>query len=451
MSEEVKNETENEVKNIVTIEDAGICRKKVSIEVPEEAVKNLMDDQYKDLRKEVVLPGFRRGRAPFRLLEKKFGKDINEQTKLRILADATEKALEENKIDSLGEPDINHEDYTLPESGSFKFDFEVNVRPEFELPALDAIKIEKPSTDVSDEEVQSRLDQLLKSFGTEETKDKGGKVEVDDTVVCDAVFTPEEGEAITREDLKVIVRNGGYCYYFNVEKLADELVGAKVGDEKAFTIEDNDKKYEAKLTIKEITFSKPAELNAELFEKLGLEDETSLREKVTDMLEDENERQAQEKMSEVVRNYLKENTKMELPDNLVSEQSDSIMQRQYSMLLSQKLSEEELKSKTEELQTQSQKEATEMIKSLFIMDKVAETLNVEISPNQINGYIAQMAAYRGIRPEKMREQMIQDGSLTNFTMQAREQACLDKLIEMNLPKKEETKEDNTEASTEDKN
>ncbi len=60
-------------KNMVTIEEAGPCKKKVSIEIPEEAIKMATDEQYKTLRKEALLPGFRKGRAPRRLLEKRFG------------------------------------------------------------------------------------------------------------------------------------------------------------------------------------------------------------------------------------------------------------------------------------------------------------------------------------------------------------------------------------------
>ena len=65
-------------KNIVTIEDAGPCKKKIIIEVPEETIKEAIDNQYKELGHEVVLPGFRKGRAPRRLLEKRFGKETAE-------------------------------------------------------------------------------------------------------------------------------------------------------------------------------------------------------------------------------------------------------------------------------------------------------------------------------------------------------------------------------------
>ena len=71
MAEPEKANKEAEVKNIVTITDAGPCKKKISVEIPEEAIKKTLDGQYKELGRDSEVPGFRKGRAPRRLLEKR--------------------------------------------------------------------------------------------------------------------------------------------------------------------------------------------------------------------------------------------------------------------------------------------------------------------------------------------------------------------------------------------
>ena len=121
-----------EIKNIVTIEDAGPCKKKVAVEVPQEAIKDALDEQYKELGTMQWCRDSARGGAPIRLLEKRFGKDISEQVKLKLLASASESALKDNSVQSIGDPNIDYEKIELPETGSLKFDFEVEVRPEFE-------------------------------------------------------------------------------------------------------------------------------------------------------------------------------------------------------------------------------------------------------------------------------------------------------------------------------
>ncbi|HEG43371.1 MAG TPA: trigger factor family protein, partial [Phycisphaerales bacterium] len=101
---ENETETENEtpeIKNKVKIKDSGPCKRTVSVEIPEEKVKAALDEQFNDLRKDAVVPGFRRGRAPLRLLEKRYGKDVGQQVKLKLLVDASEAALKDNDIDVL--------------------------------------------------------------------------------------------------------------------------------------------------------------------------------------------------------------------------------------------------------------------------------------------------------------------------------------------------------------
>ena len=132
-----------EVKNTVTIEDSGPCKKKVTIEIPQESIKKALDERYGELRKDADVPGFRKGRAPIRLLEKRFGSEVSEQIKLKLLVDASDSALKDNELNTLGEPDFDHEKVELPDEGPMKFDFEVEVRPQFELPELEGIKVEK--------------------------------------------------------------------------------------------------------------------------------------------------------------------------------------------------------------------------------------------------------------------------------------------------------------------
>jgi trigger factor len=90
---------------------------------------------------------------------------------------------------------------------------------------------------------------------------------------------------------------------------------------------------------------------------------------------------------------------------------------------------EQLEEEMKALQANSEDQAKEQMKLFFIMDKIAEKLGVEVSDEEINGHIAQVAAQKGKRPEKMREELARDGSLAQFTLQVREQKCVEKLLE----------------------
>ena len=106
---EKTEETKDEVKNTVTITDVGPCKKKVEIEIPAETIHAKLDEKYQELRRDAVIPGFRKGRAPLRLLEKRFGTDVGQQVKLELLVAASDEAIKGNELNTLGEPDVDHE------------------------------------------------------------------------------------------------------------------------------------------------------------------------------------------------------------------------------------------------------------------------------------------------------------------------------------------------------
>src|SRR4030042_5603607 len=227
MAEEEQQSTA--LKNTVKIEQAGPCKKKVIIEVPEETVKKAVDEQYETLRKEALVPGFRKGRVPRRLLEKRFGKETSEQIKLKLLAQASDEALKGNKLDILRDPDIDFEKVELPASGPLKFEFEVEVRPEFDLPKLEGITVEKQKLKVTDEQVDGEIKQLQKWSGIWMPRD-GGKVELEDQIIADVVLKTEGVEEEQKlNNIEIYVRQNGFVGEIPVEKLDELLVGAKSG------------------------------------------------------------------------------------------------------------------------------------------------------------------------------------------------------------------------------
>jgi trigger factor len=438
MAEEAQKTEKPEVKNIVTIEDAGPCKKKVAVEVPEEAVKEALDKDYKELQHEANVPGFRKGRAPIRLLEKRFGKDISEQVKLKLLASASESALKDNKIQQIGEPDIDYEKITLPQTGSLKFDFEVEVRPEFELPSLENIAVNKPKFEVTDKQVSDEIAALQKRSGIW-VPQEGGTVDNDDQVIADVEFKAEDVAEEERHDNTTIsVKPSGFVAGLPVEKLSDLLIGAKQQDTKTTTVEVaktfheekyRGKKVDIKITIKDIKRLKPAELDQRLFDMFGVKDETDLRAKMRELLADRMQQQTQEAMRDQIYKYLLDNTKFDLPADVVAAESATILQRQYANLMMYGMPREMLEERMGELRASSEERAKEQLKIFFIMDKIADKLGVESSEEEINGHIARVAAQRGRRPEKMREEMIRDGSLAQFALQVREEKCIGKLLE----------------------
>jgi trigger factor len=436
MAEEEQQATA--LKNTVTIEDAGPCKKKLVIEVPEETIKKASDEQYETLRKEALVPGFRKGRVPRRLLEKRFGKETSEQIKLKLLAEASDSAIKDNKLDVLRDPDIDFEKIELPAAGPLKFDFEVEVRPEFDLPKLEGIPVEKRKLKVTDEQIDKEIDQLQRWSGVWTPRDDG-EVELDDQIIADVVLKAEGIEEEQKlHNIEIYVRQNGFVGAIPVEKLDELLIGAKSGDVRQtgvdvpktyFRQEYRGKKVDIRITVKEAKWLKPAALDENLFKRFDVKDENELRDKLRENLQSRLEQQVRGEMAEQIHKYMLDNTSFDLPVDVVAEQSNALLQRQNANLMMRGISREQLEEQMEQLRAGSDQQAKEQLKTFFIMAKVAEKLGIDVSEEEINGYIAQLAVQRGQRPERMREEMVRDGSLAQFRLQVREDKCVAKLLE----------------------
>ena len=424
------------VKNTVTVEQAGPCRKKIIVEIPKETITKATDEQYETLRKEALVPGFRKGRAPRRLLEKRFGKDAGETVKLKLLADASDAAIKDSKLAILREPDIKYEKIELPAEGPMKFDFEVEVRPEFELPSLEGIPVEKPKAEVTDGHVDREIEMLRKYAGVWTPKEEG-KVEAEDQVVADVMLNIE-GQEQKLDNTEFTVKPHGFVGEIPVEKLDDVLVGSKTGDTKTtevavpktyFREELRGKKVDMRITVKDIKWLKPAELNEDFIRKCGAANEEELRKTIRERLQSRLENQVKTAMAEQIYKYLFDKISFDLPVEVAGDQAVSLLRRQYVNLMMQGIPREQIDEHIEQLKASSEQQAQQQLKVFFIMDKVSDKLGIKTTEEEINGHIARVAAQKHIRPERMKEEMERDGSLEQFKLEVREQKCVAKLLE----------------------
>ena len=185
----------------VAVEDVGTLRKKLTITIRRESIDRRLDEQYDELSHDATVPGFRRGRAPRRLIEKRFGHDVGDQICTQIVGQAYLAATEKENLKPLGDPQVwvkpkpkkGEEGETaeemvsvqeaidlieLPTEGSLSFACEVEIRPEFDLPKLEGIELKKPKVSITDEDVSEQINRLRSMRGSWEPVPEGA-IEVD--------------------------------------------------------------------------------------------------------------------------------------------------------------------------------------------------------------------------------------------------------------------------------
>ncbi|HSI34088.1 MAG TPA: trigger factor [Tepidisphaeraceae bacterium] len=428
---------EQDFQYAVKVEDLGPGTKKVSVEIPEDRIKSVLEDQFKDLRREAAIPGFRPGHAPRKLIEKRFASDVKDQVRRTLISESYEQALEKNSLNVIGEPDFEDPDkIQLPDAGALSFSFTVEVQPEFTIPDLAGVKVKKPRIEIKDENVDQALANLREQQGNlAPVEDRG--VEPKDFLLAD-VTVKSEGNVVAQQHDSQIVARAGRVAGVQVDDLDKQLAGLKPGESRTLTLTAPDthpseqlrgKSLEVEIALKDLKKLELAEIDDAFLEELGFTNEAELRDALREQMSERINYDVAEAMRNQVRQYLLDNIKFELPSKLSAKQTDRVVQRRYVDLLMRGMPREQIDANVERLGAGAADEASRELKLFFILQKLSADQGVDVDEAELNGRIAMLAVQKGRRPEKLKAEMAKDGSLSNLYLQLREQKALDKVIE----------------------
>lgn len=448
MADDQSVAVEDKPKLSVEIEDSGPARKLLTIEVPEERIKAKIEDSFGTLSDDAAVPGFRRGRAPRRLLERRFGDAVRDDVKGQLLSECFQQACEDNDLDMLGEPDVKGlEDLKLPDSGAMTFKVEIEISPKVELPDFSTIEVNKEKFEVTDKEIEEQIEQYRERFGRAAAV-PDAKVEEGDYVAADVhIYAGSEAggedDALQHNHGTYILVPGksrdykGHVAGIVVDDLGKQLAGKTVGEEVLISMtgpegHENEQikgqPIAIKIKINAVERLEPASIE-QVTENLGVESEDELRTRLKEMLEGQATRRQQTDMHKQVTDQLADKVDLELPEGLTGRQIERVLQRQRIEMMYQGANQQDIEQKIAEQRTESEDEARRQLKLFFIVDQAAKDLEIEVADNEINGQVAMMAMQQGRRPEKVRQEMQQRGELEQLYLQVREQKTLDKIIE----------------------
>ena len=421
----------------VKVEDLGPGTKKISVEIPEERIKEKLAEQFKELRSQAAIPGFRPGHAPQKLIEKRFATDVRDQVRRTLVSESYEQALEKNSLSVLGEPEFDNPDaIQLPESGGMSFSFTVEVQPDFTLPDLSGIKVKRPKIEVKEENVDQAMQNLREQQGAlMPVEDRGVKEK--DYLLADVHV--KEGDAVLahQHDAQVVARPGRIGG-IQIDDLDKQLEGLKPGESRSIKAKVPDthaneqlrgKDVEIEIALKDLKHLELAEINQAFLEDLGFQDEKELRDALREQMVERIGYDVQQAMREQVSKHLSESVQFDLPAKLSAKQADRVVNRRAVDLMMRGLPREQIESNIERLRAGADEEAARELKLFFILQKLAQDLGVDVDEAELNGRIAMIAAQRGRRPEKVKQDMAKDGSLANLYLQMREQKALDRVLE----------------------
>jgi len=419
----------------VDIADAGTLRKKVTVTIPRARIDAKFNEMFGELATTAQVPGFRIGRAPRRLIEKRFGKEVGDDVRNAMIGESLGGVLEKSELKTVGEPEIDLDKIELPETGDMEFSFEVEVAPEFDLPELSAIKVTRRTAEVTDEHVDSHLRELTEGRARFERTDE--KTREGDVVTCGATISGEGIEPVERPGLTLRVAPG-QIEGLPLVDLGKELSGKKAGQTVALKVTAPEahpdegwrgKELTVEVAVSEVRRRILPEVNDEFAETLGFESVQEMRQFVSGRLEQRLQAQAKRDMRGDICQHLLENTDFEVPAGAARRHTVRLVQRRYVELLSYGVPREKIDERLTELQAAASDQARQDLKLQFILDRVAKNEGIEVDDDEVNARVAQMAASQNRRPERLHQELAADGSLDQVRASVRDEKCIDLLLE----------------------
>ncbi len=429
----------------VTVEDAGPARKRLSVTIASALVDTQLQQQAQAIGGTVDLPGFRKGKVPRAVIEKRFGEAIRDETRNAIVKDALEHAIKTNELDMLQEPEPQEDDFPTVEAGQdFAFTVEMDIVPSFELPDFTKVKINKPTLEVTDEMVNDEIErQCLRNGRGEELKND---FQPGDRLLGHANVMAEGEETAIFDSENIIIvlpptGERGQVLGLLIDDLNATFKGVSVGD--GITINtvgpDNHEREDVRGKNLVITFQvQVAEritplATDELIEAFNLGTAEVLNDQVKLALEQRRDDEQATAMRDQARKQLAEIVDVEIPEKLSSHQVAYQLESLRMQFMQQGLDTEEIETKIAESREDTERMATVGIKNMFIQRKVIKQYGITVNEQEVNAQVAKLASQRGMRPMELHAQLAQSDQLRQLNAQIMENKAVDSMVQqMNI-------------------
>ena len=397
----------------VTVEKLENNMAKLKITVPAEQLEKAIEKAYQKNKNKIQIPGFRKGKAPRKMIEQMYGKGVfYEDAANDLIEEEYPKAVEECGEDVVSSPKIDVEE--LEAGKDFVFTAEVALKPPVKLGKYKGIEVEKMDLDVTDDEVEAEIDKQRNMNArsidvTDRAVKDGDTVSLDFEGFVDSVaFDGGKGT-----DYPLTIGSGAFIPGFE-----EQLVGFEIGQEGDVNVKFPEDYQAENLAGKDATFKckvnsirakELPELNDEFASDAGFDTVAEYKEDVKKKLEEKKAADEKAKREDAVVRAVIEDSEMELPEAMIETQQRQMVNEFAQRLQMQGMNMDQYLQYTggsvDQMLAQVKPQAIERIKSRLVLEAVAEAEKIEISDADVDAEIESMAHQYRMEVEKLKEMM----------------------------------------------
>ncbi len=421
----------------VKVESPQACLREVIVTIPQAEVARYLKEAYDDLVPEAQVPGFRSGRAPRKLVEKQFRDRVRDQVKGSILMDSLTQVTEREEFSAISEPNFDYESIELPEDGDFKFQFTVEVRPEFATPQWRGLELKKPVEDISEDDVQVALDRVLSRYATLEATDE--PAEMGDKLLVTATFKSGDKVLSVLDEERVTIQTSLSFSDATCSDFGKLMVGVKEGETREGNVKLGDNVADEAMQGKDVTASfevvevlkreNPEMTDAFLAELGDFETEAELRSFVRDSLVRQAEYRTQQAVRKAVVDLLAGSANFDLPPDLVKRQTMRELERKVLELRRSGFDEEHVRRYVNATRRNAQAATETALREHFILEQIAEEEKIDAEPGDYDSEIALIAQQSDMPERRVRARLEKSGQMDALRNQIVERKVIEKIIE----------------------
>ena len=362
----------------VTVENKKGLEKDIKVFIDKKTISGYLEEKYEEIKKDVVLKGFRPGKVPTEILKRQFGKAVYGEVIDKVLKDTTTKALEDNKIKPAGQPKIDLKSFG--EGKDLEYTISVTELPNVEVGSLKDLKVDEYVVKIDPKETDKRIDQIAKTQKNFKDAEESYVAKVGDLVVFDYKATVDGKDFKGNEGKNTQLELGKDLFIKGFDK---QLEGVKNKQDKKVEVKlpENfpEKEVANKLAIFECKITavkKPEEtkIDDNFAKNLGAKDLNNLKELISKQINDEFKNSLEMISKKQILEQIEKQKLDQLPANLIEQEVN---------LLAQGMKEEEKKKNMKYFEEQAKKR----IKTGLILNAFGEKNKIKVSQEELNAEI----------------------------------------------------------------
>ncbi len=385
-----------EVAAEVKIEEINSVKKKLSLEIPWSEVKRELDDAYGVIGKKAKVKGFRPGKTPRKILEMHYKSQAEEEAISNLVSKSYSKALETNEIMAVSQPVIDQKG--IETDKDFIYSATVEIQPVFEPEDYTGIEVEKEELEITDSDVEARLEQLRQMYSTIESIEEDRKVIEGDFVSIDF-------EGKVEDEVRKELSSENYLLEIGSRKFVpgfeEQLIGAQKGElrevQVTFPDEYQNKNFAGKeslfsVTVKDIREKKIPDLdenfikNFETYETLE-----DLKKDIRKSLIEENESRIKSDLRNNIIIKLLDNNEFEVPSTFVNRQIYYMIMDAQQRMIRNGMPPEKATEISVNLHDRFEGDATRMVKTSLLLDKISEKESITVDEKEVEERLKELA------------------------------------------------------------